>query len=123
MLLGQSPYQGINHFRNSFEQPSTYSCAIDCFLEISQRVILKYVNNISRSDFLESMIACYRETDNDNNTSYYDVKEVLWNIREVTWARVINHCRSFRARDINAEFSEVFSSEIFRTITNDDSAK
>ena len=120
-LVSRLLNQGDNHFRNScFEQPSTYSCAIDCFLEISYRAILNHVNNISRSDFFESMLSCFREIENSNIQYDVNTEEVLSNIREVTWARVINHCRTFRARDINAEFSKIFSSEIFRSITNDE---
>jgi len=41
-----------NHFRNvCLRMPSTYSCAIDCFFEISYRVILNYITRIPRSVF------------------------------------------------------------------------
>ena len=47
----------------------------------------------------------------------------LPDVREATWISIIRNCSTFRAKDCNAEFSEIFPSEIFlsfRSISDDD---
>jgi len=72
------------------------------------RTLVPYIYNIeNRSAFFHLII------------DHFLSEEIsLTNLRESVWATVISCCRSFAARDMNAEFSEIFSSEIFRNITD-----
>jgi len=104
-----------HHFKNScFQQASVYPCAVDCFLEINYRVLLQHLNGFSRSTFFESMLIYGTlEYDSDDEDTREDnrINNVLSDIREATWSNIIRSCSTFRARDCNAEFSEIFSSK------------
>lgn len=107
------------HFRNScFREPGTFSCAIDCFLEISYRVILKHLIGISQSLFFASMIENGTGIDLERDTQDWEI--ILSDIKDPVWRTVISFCRTFQARDATAEFSEIFSSQIFNSLTNDE---
>jgi len=44
----------------------------------------------------------------------------LINIRGIVWNQIIRYCPTFVARDCNAEFSEIPSSDIFRSLSNEE---
>ena len=49
-------YENWSHFQNSCLQDTTasvYSCAIDCFLEMSHAILLQHLIDIPHSDFFE----------------------------------------------------------------------
>jgi len=81
------------------------------FLKLIIQGFITTLNGFSRSAFFESMLIY--------GTLEYDVM-TRGIIREATWSNIIRSCSTFTARDCNAEFSEIFSSEIFRSITDDE---
>ena len=107
-----------NHFRNScFTSPGTYSCAVDCFLEINYRLFLDHLFPIRRSEFF-NLLLIVGSTELDENFLGSDNSILtLETVREPIWAKIIEYCPSFRNRDLNAEFSEIFSSRFFNTLT------
>ena len=84
-------YENWSHFQNSCLQDTTasvYSCAIDCFLEISHAIFLQHLIDIPRSDFFE-----IRES--LTVVSIGSLMSTLNNIREPVWNYLVNNCNSF----------------------------
>ena len=112
------PVLVIRHFPNSsLHQPSVFSCAVDCFLELGYGIFAKYLQNIARSDFFELLLICGSTEFEEDDSSYVDL---LCEIREPIWQRIMTSCPTFRNQDCNAQFSELFSSEIFRSLTEEE---
>ena len=82
-----------DHFRNfCFQQESVYSCAVDCFLEISYRIILQHLNQISGSAFFESMVIYGSlEYNDDSNIGDRNNNSVLSEVREASWTNIIQY--------------------------------
>ena len=91
------------HFINSvFKNPGIYSCAVVCFLELSRCLFLPFLSQLSvRNEFLELLF---------NTLSQYanSTQKDLPPIREYIWLYLATHCSTFRARDNNACFSQIF---------------
>ena len=101
------------HFLNSvFQKPGIYSCAVDCFLELSRYVFFSHLSSLSaRSKFPELLF---------NTTAQYcefskGIK-LLSEIREPVWLYLRQHCSSFQARDCNAAFSQIFEAKTFGSL-------
>ena len=105
------------HFMNSCRnQLSVFSCAIDCFLELSHNIFFPVLHSINRSSFMDllyltclSYDCCLKE-----NSEEVVLERELAQIRERIWNQLVFYCPSFVARDSAAEFSEIFSSNIFQ---------
>lgn len=77
--------------------PRKFSCAVDCFIELSKGIFVSYLSCIDRSEFLEILNnACiqYNAAVRDGNNS------VLHDIRETVWCYLRQYCYSFRANHI-----------------------
>lgn len=87
-----------------FQKTGIYSCAVDCFLEVSRYVFFPFLSKLSaRSEFLELLfnaLADYCEFSNKI--------QLLSEIRDPVWSYLRQHCSSFQARDCNAAFSQIF---------------
>ena len=99
-----------NHFMNSlFEKPGVYSCAVDCFLEISRYLFLPSLAKLStRSEFLQLLFINLSQCCENNQNRKY-----LSRIRERVWLHLLENRSSFQARDCNACFSQIFAEKTF----------
>ncbi len=105
------------HFMNSrFDSPGTYSCAVDCFLELSAYVFLPFIKQLPhRSNFLDLLFQTV--------TSYVQFQgpnKKLSGIREPFWLHLIKYCNSFSARDNNACFSQIFEERTFGKLNKEE---
>ena len=109
------------HFINTcFETPSVYSCAVDCFLELSFRLFTRYLCNISedqnQGNAIFNMVM--------NALPVYETAALnsdvvlLSQIREPIWECIISSCPSFIARNCDAEFSQIFTGAIFNDLSS-----
>ena len=105
------------HFINSvFKNPGIYSCAVDCFLELSRCLFLPFLSQLSvRNEFLELLF---------NTLSQYanSTQKDLPPIREYIWLYLATHCSTFRARDNNACFSQIFEERTFGKINQEEAS-
>ena len=111
------------HFLNSnHNNRRTFSCATDCFLELSSSVLFPYLQHTDRSDFFDTLYnAClqYRE-----QVFSYRIDQVipstdflrLQMVREPVWELLREKCQSFSSMDCNAQFSEIFTLHTFGSV-------
>ena len=99
-------------------QPSVFSCAVDCFLELSHAIFYPHFSDIStRSTFIETyMFSLTYELHVQENDEISIAEEVLAQVREPVWSQLTSFCPSFLARDSDAQFSEIFSSSLFNNL-------
>ena len=90
------------HFINCFKHPGKFSCAVDCFLELSCVIFVDSLRNISRNPFLEILYHACLLLQNSN------VHTDLELLREPVWAWLRQHCPSFTDMSANAVFSDIF---------------
>ena len=114
------------HFMNSVRDFSnTYSCAIDCFLEIWIACIsnLQLVHNNNFNIFFERMswvVNHYSAVKNDfvtGNKSFYESTRQLVRIREHIWGYIRGKCPSHVLMNCDAQFSEIFRLPVFGDFT------
>ena len=93
-------------------EPGTYSCAIDCFLEITSSIFLPYLKEISRSNVFELLYnSCMHYTSvvvDTNVSDWLVIINLLYDVREPIWSYLREKCRSLSAKNSNAQFSEIF---------------
>ena len=110
------------HLLNSVLKSSgVYSCAIDSFIELVYYILypkLKELPELTHSIFLRIIFECcnvYENlTRNHNQVSLnfnFDLLQIQ--VRDPIWDFVIDKCPSFRLRDCNAVFSEIFQEHVF----------
>lgn len=115
----------IAHFRNACKTTNNrnFSCAVDCFLEMSYRLFLPEIqaklscNELS--DFFNLLIisgSTEIEPENDNFLRY-NAFRLLDEIREPIWSKIIEHCGTFANKDNDAQFSEIFSGNLFKILS------
>ena len=104
----------VSHFTNSaLSKPGSYSCAVDCFLEISTHLFLPFLSKLTvRSEFPELLFSAL-----SHYCQFSGNKEFLADIREPVWLYLIEKCASFRQRDCNACFSQIFEENTFGKLT------
>ena len=86
------------HFINyCFKHPGKFSCAVDCFLELSCVIFVD-----SRNPFFETLYHVCLLLQNSN------VHTDLELLREPVWAWLRRHCPSFSDMSANAVFSDIF---------------
>ena len=97
-------YEGSNvrdHFPNyCLTNVGRFSCAVDCSLELCYFVFHNHLHNITCNDFFQVIYAV----------------EVVW---EPVWSLIRGRCLSFSAMTANAIFSDIFTMQTFRDLTND----
>ena len=109
------------HFMNSCRSKnSTFTCAVDSFLEISFIILGSFVKNtLLKSYFYKLLHVCFEQydallnSDNYDNDKEKDIEEFLACIRQPVWDFLALNCPSFANRDCDAIFSEIFSSCMF----------
>ena len=119
------------HFKNSCrQQPSTFSCAVDCFLELGYVIFYSQISNVSiKSEFFTLVYRCstfYEVLLNllelEDNAIANDIEVNLQTICQPVWEFISQKCPSFANRDCNVQFSEIFSSCIFSFLTQEEKA-
>ena len=116
MTMHFCPSLETSHFKNScLHRPLVYSCAICCFLEVSYRIFASYLNDIRRIELFERLLIC-ESTEIENDRGHvYSSNDILTEVREPVWCKI--SCPSFQNRDSSAQFSEIFSSQIVKSLT------
>ena len=124
--LGSDGRRGIatvNHFMNRVRtQSGQLSCAIDCFLDLWHHHIFRHVFiEISYNElfFLANRMNAYYEFVLKRNLSESDIQ----NVREPVWDYLRQKCSSFMAMDCNAQFSEIFTLNVFSNLTSSEKSK
>ena len=103
------------HFMNScLTVNDTFSCAVDCFLEISHSVLhpeLERFRPTELSPFFQCLVqTCGRYTEVLNGVR--SLTE-LPHIQEFIWCQIRDNCPSFSSKSCDAQFSEIFSAAFF----------
>ena len=128
-LLNQNSNTSAERLNSFFLQntiktmPGIYSCAIDSFIEMFYRCIYPQVmrSSLSQNDmsrFLDLIMnACehYQHLESRYQSSEMSLPhtELTINVRNPIWDYVIANCSSFRNRDCNAQFSQIFQENVF----------
>jgi len=110
------------HFKNAcFNNPSLYSCAVDCFLEIGFRLFTDCLRNIYEThqeqqhngifEMIMNAFPVYKTAVSDSDIN------LLTLIREPIWECIISKCPSFVPRNCDAEFSQIFTGAIFNNLS------
>ena len=90
----------VAHFRNACKNSSYFSCAVDCFLELTFRLFLpeiqaKLQDHDQLSDFFNLLIITgSMEIEVENNHLTNNAFELLDEIREPIWTKIIEHCHT-----------------------------
>ena len=98
-----------------------YSCAVDCFLELTFRLFINYVQPTSHNQ--QNLFEIVTRV-----KPIYDVAilnsdfDLLIQVREPIWDYIIQNCPSFIPRNSDAEFSQIFSGNIFRSLASEERA-
>ena len=85
-----------------FTHTGKFSCAVDCFLELTFAVFKDSLNCIERNEFFQKLSEACFQLEN------YDLQIVLMLIREPIWAHLRERCNSFASMSANAVFSDIF---------------
>ena len=105
------------HFMNAVRTVSgTFSCAVDCLLEIWHTVFKEHFAENSQSEILNilrQVCDLYDQILNLVDGSEQD----LYHVREFVWTFLRQHCNSFAAMDCSAQFSEIFTQRIFSNLS------
>lgn len=105
------------HFMNAARNvPGTFSCAVDCLLEIWHTVFKEHFAENSQSEvlnILRQVCDLYDQILNQADGSEQD----LCHVREIVWTFLRQHCNSFTAMDCSAQFSEIFTQRIFSNLS------
>ena len=114
----------VAHFRNSSRTTGgrTYSCAVDCFLEICYRLLLPEIKaEVSfeeSSDFFKLLqLSGTMEILFEDYTMKSNAFRLLDEIREPVWSKIIENCGTFEKRNSDAELQEIFGSNIFKELS------
>ena len=107
------------HFINTVRYlPGTFSCAIDCFLEVAAAVFQSHLCGIERTsvvDLIYNMCSNYKLM--IASAGQYELQVILnflQTIREHVWAYFRATCPSFASMSANAQFSEIFQLKNFQ---------
>lgn len=102
------------HFLNQcYAFPGQFSCAIDCFLELSNKLFLDHLSNAVKNDFFETLFeACMRYRHAQNCSQ-------LTSIRELVWSKVRQHCDTCSRMGIDTAFSDIFTDKTFGMMNED----
>ena len=81
-----------------------FSCAVDCFLELTFAVFKDSLNCIEHNEFFQKLSEACFQLEN------YDLQTDMTLIREPIWAHLRERCNSFASMSANAVFSDIFRS-------------
>lgn len=99
--------QGTNarrHFMNScLTHSGKFSCAVDCFLELSVAIFKDSLKDIERNEFFQTLFEACLQLENHN------VQTEMTEVREAVWVYLRQHCNSFAAMSADAVFSDIFT--------------
>ena len=126
LLIDLETALSVAHFRNSCRTTGgrTYSCAVDCFLEISYRLLLPEIK--AKLSFEELSEFFYLLTisgsmeipiENDITNAKSNAFRLLDEIREPIWSKIIENCGTYASRNSDAQFTELFSDNLFMTLS------
>ena len=106
------------HFMNSFfDNPGIYSCAIDCFLEVSRYLFQPAFLDLSvRTEFIDLLHNALLEYSNISEKT----SNTLPQVREPVWYYLRQHCSTLLPRDSNASFSQIFEERTFGKLNPDE---
>ena len=106
------------HFINSFfDNPGIYSCAIDCFLEVSRYLFQPAFLDLSvGTEFIDLLHNSLLEYSNISEKT----SNTLPQVRELVWYYLRQHCSTFLPRDSNASFSQIFEERTFGKLNPDE---
>ena len=110
------------HFVNAVRlRPGKFSCAINCFLEIWNKIFRYIFTETSDCQLfiLSNHMSAYYEYLTARICSENDLNA----IREPVWDYVCQICPSFALKDCNAQFSEIFSTNAFKNLTETEKSK
>ena len=103
---GEQSHQQANdrrHFMNyCLTHPGKFSCAVDCFLELSVAIFKDSLKNIERNEFFQTLFEACLQLEN------HDVQTEMTVVREPVWIYLRQHCDSFAAMSADAVFSDIF---------------
>ena len=116
------------HFLNSSRfEAGKFSCVVDYFLELWLRKVSYFLGDCRENYFIRLFSALsgkYRRDyelsrDNDSDMAatqgYYNTLHVL---RSDVWSYIREKCPSFVRMDCNAQFSEIFCTNVFFNLTD-----
>ena len=96
--------------------PGTYSCAIDCFMELSHKIFMPFLANTeNKSTVFQLIYDASCEYDNVVQ-NFTDLISLLHTIREPVWSHFRNCWHSLAPMNCNALFSEIFQFKNFMNI-------
>ena len=108
------------HLMNTVrERPGVYSCAIDSFIELCFYNLYPVLANLypHLTPFLLMIHDCCKKYSQHTLTAVPRIRflyELLSiEVRQPIWDFIIHNCNSFRNRDPNAQFSEIFRHAVF----------
>ena len=107
------------HFMNScLTVNDTFSCAVDCFLEISHSVLHPELERFPPTE-LSSFFQCLVQTCGRYTEVLNGVRSLteLPHIQEFIWCQIRDNCPSFSSKSCDAQFSEIFSAAFFSDLT------
>ena len=92
-----------------FNNSRTYSCALDCFMEVAAYLFLPHLSHLPIRHTFTALLfnTCSDYLNSRENSS------LLKEIRDPIWSYLIEHCSSLVARDYNACFSQIFQEKTF----------
>ena len=109
------------HFFNSCRyQSSTFSCAVDCFLEVADSIFMPYLKNIPKTNIVQLVFDSCSLYDNIiyQETLSTEASHFLHDIREPLWSYLRTQCQSLLPMDCNAQFSEIFQLKNWGTMND-----
>ena len=123
----------VPHFLNALRYfPRKLSCAVDCFLEVWFRVLDPLTRSAEGSEFINLLKVVKTEYDNELQVHYTSMTSDrptamrsgmfalgfnMCVIREKVWAVLREKCSSFMAMDGSAQFSQIFSKNVFSNVS------
>eukprot|EP00111_Clytia_hemisphaerica_P010420 TCONS_00030446-protein len=123
LLIDLDTALSVAHFQNSCRTTNgrTYSCAVDCFLEISYRLLLPEIKaKLSFEELSEFFYLLYISgtmeipIENDITDVQSNAFRLLDEIREPIWSKIIENCGTYASRNSDAQFTELFSDNLFK---------
>ena len=106
---------------NAFlDTPSVFSCAVDCFLEISFRLFVYHVIDISSNEgsnifeIFTSVVPVYQTSLLNSDVS------LMSQVFETIWNHIILNYSFFIPRKCDTEFSQIFTGNIFNMLSHEE---
>ena len=106
------PCDSVNHFLNAVRlQPGKFSCAIDCFLELWHSILRHHFSEPSESRLI--MLAQNMSAYCSYLSAHLCTERNLDAARAHVWDYLRETCPPPTPMDCNAQFSEIFTTNVF----------